>query len=170
MQQFTIHLPVKAYVKKYLHQKYGSPLTLSAGNVFSDVFLAMLLVPAPIKNQRRELDLQLNRYTEKVQVKIPIDLLYRVPNDLTEHSTGRLNRFFENMFKEDFCEKVEHLVSFGKIERQTAMEHFCVLYGFEMEEDISFDALKKMEWRYRKEKAEKMQKSLAHLSPAVLFG
>lgn len=164
MQFFSIHLPVKGYIKKYLQQKYGCPLTLSANDVFSDVFTAMLLVPLPVRSPRCQLDQQLNRLDHKLSVKMPIDLLYRMPSEPNQHSTYRLNKYFENMFREEFCENVDRLVQFAALERQVAIEHMATRYHLEIDVDTTLDALKKMEYRYRKEKEEKARKFLAYLS------
>lgn len=169
MQFFTLSLPVKGYVKKYLQQKYGCPLTLSANDVFSDVLLAMLLVPVPTKRSRQELDQQLGRRCHRLDIRIPFSMFYRLPKEISEHSQVRINTYFENRFREEFCDTVERLVTFGKIERQLAIEHFAAINRLEMDEDISFDCLKKMEYRYRKEREEKSKKSLPELSSVKML-
>lgn len=164
MQFFTVPLPTKTYLKKYLTSIYGE-VRIPSDNTFSDVLLAMMASNFHVKLGKLRLDEQLGRYCDKLPIKFQPDLFYRLPNALSEHNIIRINRYFENKFKEDFCSAVERMTWMG-LDRQTAIEHFAEAHSIELEVDVTFDALKKMEYRYRKEKEEK---SLAQLSPANLL-
>jgi hypothetical protein len=166
MQFFTICLPTKAYLKKYIHTLYGDPVVIKASNVFADVFLAMLQVPVPVKHSRPLLDQQLNRYSSIVEVKVPVSMFYRLPKEPGEHSVIRINRFFENRFEEDLAKTVGHMQAILQIERQQAIEKFAEDHRIDIDVDITMDALKKKDYRFRKEKEEISKLSLPNLSSA----
>ena len=73
-----------------------------------------------------------------------------------------MNRYFENKFEEELSRFVDKqdLEGWGKY--KNAIEAFAKHYNIEIEEDISFEALKKMEYRFRKKN---LENSLRRLSP-----
>ena len=68
---------------------------------------------------------------------------------LTREFANRLDTVLDQEFKKDLFNYVNLMVGKG-VERKEAIEHFCNLYDIH-ESDISFEALKKAEYRYRKE-------------------
>lgn len=169
MQFFTIHLPTKAYLKKYIQSVYGNPVILTSSNVFTDVFLAMMLVPLPVHRTRVQLDQQLNRLTSFVDVKVPMEKFYRVPKQPGQHSTLSINRYFENKFEEDLYSSVRQLQQLHNFEKQEALEIFAREHDIELDVDISFDGLKKKEYRFRTEKEKNNKLFLVDLSRANLM-
>lgn len=171
MQHFTIHLPCKTYIRKYIIAHY-TQINLPADNTFADVILAMLTSTLPTKLGKLQLDEQLARYTDKLPIRLQFNLFYRVQHQITLHNTIRLNRYFQNLFKEDLCNTVERIHRFTGIDRRTAIEYFAANHGIDVEIDITMEALVKMEQRYRTDK--KQNKSLPKTStlPAIpsLFG
>ena len=62
-----------------------------------------------------------------------------------------INRYFGNQFEEDlyhFCQRNITPGRYAGYDR--ALDLFAKRYDIEFEEDITFEALKKMEYRYRK--------------------
>lgn len=152
MQYFTLHLPCKTYIKKYLQTNYGQ-IVLPAQNTFSDVTTAILTSSLGTKLGKRGLDEQLQRYNDVLPIKCRMDLFYRsFPKEIPHHATIRINRFFENQFKEHFCNTVDLWVRIMNIERKQAIEKCADANGLDIEIDITFEALKKMEHRHRIEK------------------
>lgn len=166
MQFYSIHLPVKTYVRKYLETIYGNPVIIDGRSEFSDVILAKLSSSLHSFLSPTDLELRLNRFTDKVCIKIPIHYWYKLNNTIDQHNIVRLNRYFENRFEQDFCYAVSLAVSMAKQERKTAIENFADRHAIDVEVDITFDALKKMEYRFRKAKEKKSENLLRGLSSA----
>jgi hypothetical protein len=164
MQFYTIHLPVKTYVRKYLSTIYGNPIIIDGRSEFSDVILAKLSSSLHSFLSPTDLELRLNRFTDRIDIKLPIYYWYQLENKLDQHNIVRINRYFENRFENDFCYAVSLAVSIARQERKKAIEAFAVTHGIDVEYDITFDALKKMEYRFRKEKEKNSKKVLNGLS------
>lgn len=160
MQFFTVHLPVKGYIRKYLQSTYGADIHIPSSNTFSDVVLSMLATKLHCKLGKLHLDQQLNRHTDKIRVRLSGDLFYQLPREVSDHSKIRINRYFENLFKEEFCKTVSMMVDFQGMEIKKAIETAADKFGIEIETDISMDALLKMEFRYRTN----LKKSIAEMS------
>lgn len=169
MQYFTIHLPVKTYVRKYLQTTYGEHIVLNHKTKLGKILLLALSSNLPTRMDENDIDARMNRLNDKLDVKVPMDYWYRlgkkeINTDLAIHIT----RIFEDEFEEDLHQVVDRAHTFIGIERKQAIEYFANNHGIDLEIDISADALKKMEYRYRTDKlgAEKnLKKSMAVLSP-----
>lgn len=164
MQFYTIHLPVKTYVRKYLETIYGNPIFIDGKTIFSDIILSKLSSNLTSFLPATDLDTRLNRFADKVDIKIPIHYWYRLEKNVTQHTIVRINRYFENCFESDLHKHVDLQVRYVNAERKAAIESFAAEHKLDVEVDITFEAMKKMEYRHRKEK-ENSKKSLKGLSP-----
>lgn len=85
----------------------------------------------------------------QIEVKeFMLERKYIAPN-LTRTFVNQLDTVLDKEFKKDLFHFVHFHVIQG-IERKEAIERFCTKFDIH-ETDISFEALKKAEYRYRKE-------------------
>jgi hypothetical protein len=85
----------------------------------------------------------------QIEVKeFMVERKYIAPN-LTKDFINQLDTVMDKEFKKDLFYYVNLMVQKG-VERKIAIEKFCELYNIH-EKDISFEALKKAEYRLRKE-------------------
>jgi hypothetical protein len=77
---------------------------------------------------------------------------------LDDDAIIQINRFFENSFEETLYQFVRyHLIDDSRFPGyDAALYKFANAYGIEIDEDISFDGLKKMEYRFRKKFEKRM--------------
>jgi hypothetical protein len=120
---------------------------------------------------------------EMITFEIPFHYFYLVKKEISPETCVLLNRFFENKFEMELCEYVDMVNQAGKLRRtvvedfadqkgldknsslkrylngaeftrKKAIEDFIRQYNVDIEVDVSYDALKQMEIRYRKKNQE----------------
>jgi len=78
-----------------------------------------------------------------------------------------LNMLLDKKFEEDLAMYTRVQVETNKLQRKQALELFCIERGINLgddtDDDITYDCLKKMEYRFREKKDKKV---ILHLSPA----
>jgi hypothetical protein len=163
---FSITIQTKPYLKKYLQSLYGDPLIFSTENSFGIVVESLLSRPLEDHNNPEVLRQRFDKYTTSLELFIPIrNIFKRKGFAITQRQILSLNKFFEKQFCEQLLSWCEMGVIY-KVEYKKNIEDFCWRHKIlidAVDEDISFDALKKKEWRARKKKEEK-EKECAPLS------
>jgi DNA primase len=89
---------------------------------------------------------------------------YQYKTEIPKCNIIYLNKHFEEKFEEELCRHCFLLNLFG-IEIKEALENFCKRHNIEIEEDITFEALKKKEYRERKKLEEKLSKPVLPVQP-----
>ena len=187
---YKITIATKPYLKKYLQSLYGSPLSFQQDREFGMTIAAYLerplrmkdtppaapiilncgdtmaatSAPAPlvlIRTQQSELTMRLDRFDSLVQINIS-------KRSFTRYSGGLeikpahvivINQLFDKRFTEELYKKSMLLNLLG-LSWIDAYKAFCDQYKIEIPEDITMDALKKKENRFRK----KVEESSPNLS------
>lgn len=148
---FSVTILTKPYLKKYLHTLYGNPIVFTTDNLFGVIIAAMLERPIEFQRTKEALRCRVDHYTQSVEIHCPMAFLTkgRYGFDINERHILTLNKFYEAIFEEklyQFCA----MHSIGRVEIKDSLEEFCRLHGIEIDEDITWEALKKKEYRYRK--------------------
>ncbi len=164
-KHFELTIPTKPYLKKYLHSLYGDPLIFTIENHFGICIAAFLHRPLLFHHRKELLKMRTDKFEATLTIRLPFTILTerRGGYDISDRYIITLNKLFENRFEEDlwrFC----IAMNLRKIETKDAIELFCSIYNISIDEDITFDALKKKEWRFRK----KMEISAPHVSRVFL--
>lgn len=172
---YTLYLPTKPYLNQYLKSLYGSPVYFTVEDYFRKVVTALLERPTRTHGTFVQLKSRIfNEYTDTLELHLPkIEGKKQV---LKPGSIICINNLFEERFREDLAKHCE-LATIYRIERKKAIEEFCFRHLINIEEHISFDALKKKEERFRTRKQKSadlsrdqtrtgtaLQKKSAHLS------
>lgn len=150
---YTIKIPTKIYLRKYLLVKNGIPFPLNYNSTFGTLILCLL--------GKKSFDINMN--DQKITNRIagfndhfiaisPISTMKNKGHSLTNDKIIAINRYLENEFAEEL-----HKFCNDNIEKRNwrpginkAIYQFAEKYGIEVDIDISFDALKQAEYRYRK--------------------
>lgn len=160
---YSINIPTKPYIKKYLEALYGSPVVFTQENYFGTSVLAYLDKKFYARETEELTFRKWDKFTENLTIFLPRWWLLQshFGKDLPRQNIIYLNKHFENRFEEDLYKHVKGRVRTGG-QLKDAMEEFCKDHGIELEYDISYESLKKKEQRAR----EKFQKNfIAVLSP-----
>ncbi|RYD85577.1 MAG: hypothetical protein EOP84_02050 [Verrucomicrobiaceae bacterium] len=158
MQFFNVDLPTKKYLKKYLYSCYGAPLVASYDTDLGDRLLSKLSSKLPCKLPDSDRRILIRRLTASVQIKVPIDYIRRINASPSDDTVILINRFFEQKFKEEMFHVVER-ASWLQISKKYSIQSFANNHGIEIGEeetdDITYEALKQMEHRFREDAKKK---------------
>jgi hypothetical protein len=148
---FSLQVLTKPYLKKYFNRLYGDPLIFTEKNYFGITLMPHLERPADLQRKKEFIRLRVDRYDASLIVHCPMTFLTRNKYGfaISDESTISINKLFEERFDEDlfrFCS----MLNLVGIDRKDAIEEFCSIYNLDMEFDISYEALQKKEYRFRK--------------------
>jgi len=169
---FSITIQTKPYLKKYLQSLYGEPLMFTTDNSFGIIVESLLTRPTEDHHSAVELKQRFDKFTAPLEIFIPNRYLFKRKGfAITDRHTISLNKFFEKQFSEQLLSWCEMGVIY-EVEFKKNIEDFCwrhkINIGEEADDDITFDALKKKEWRFRKKKQEKLKESAPPLVPSQI--
>lgn len=148
---FTLKILTKPYLKKYIHSLYGRTVIFSTSNQFGTIIMALLDKPNVIRQSKEKIKVQLNEYDAELLIFCPIWFIKKnmYGFDISENHMLALNKYIEQRFTEDlykFC----YIMNKCGVSLEDAIDEFCKCHQIELDEDITLDALKKKEYRYRK--------------------
>lgn len=145
---YSISVPCKAYIKKYFTSVYGSIITLNHQSDFGDTILTKMST-VPLSQVNKTILNQFDRdFNDALKFQLPIDSFYRIEHNLTKQQIYSINRYLENVFETDLFMVVATAGVFG-VEKKVAIERFTARFGIQLEDDITYEALKRKEYRYR---------------------
>lgn len=158
MNHYSLSLPTKAYLCAYLKTLYGTQdlphIHLDPSTDFGDLIITKMSSSLHCDLKPYDVGVKLSKLSTILQLKLPIHWLRKLPTkELTKHQVIRINRHIENMFERDLCDIVSRAHDIMGIDRQKAIECFAENHGIILEHHITFDALKQMEYRFRKKNA-----------------
>lgn len=156
---YHVTVPVKPYIAKYFNHQYGHPIALGHQDDFGDSILTKLSTPPLIRPSKFDRNVTLGYFKAALKFQIPLHMYYRLENNVTEAHIINVNRFLENVFINAFCTWVMCQAA-AKVQRKTAIEQFCDDHGIDLELDVPYETLKKLEYRDRiyKEKLANMSR------------
>lgn len=148
---FTLKILTKPYLKKYIHSLYGRTVIFSSANQFGTIILALLDKPSTVRERKEKIKMKLDEYNVELLIFCPIWFIKKnmYGFDISDNHMISLNKYIEQRFTEDlfkFC----YIMNKCGISLEEAMEEFCKCHNIEIDDDITMDALKKKEYRYRK--------------------
>lgn len=155
---FGITIPTKPYLSKYLQSLYGSPIVFSTKNYFGTSLLGYLTTrmyfqAETITHQK------FDSFNTFMNVHLPMHWLYqyKFKTQIPKCNVIYLNKHFEERFEEDLSRFCSMHAKQG-MQIKDALELFCRIHSIEIDEDITYDALKQKEYRSRKEIQKTLQK------------
>lgn len=167
---FTIKLPVKPYVKKFIITTYGNGIKLDWYNPIGGIVLSLLQTNSFFVNMNKaKKDKRILNLKESILFYAPISTMRYKGDSLSPDRIIAANRVLESLFIEKlslFCEKKIRNHS-RRPGIDNAILAFCEEHSIEIDVDITFEALKKAEYRHRKNTQKNLQTFV--LSPEMLI-
>ena len=179
MKTYKLYLPTKPYLHKYLRRVYGNPslpgtpIVIDPATDFGDMIITKMSSTLHCNLDKHDIDVRMNRLTEKLVIHVPIHWWYKLGcMELTPHQVIRINRYFENLFESEMHQVVHRANTWLGIDRQVAIECFAENHDIVIEQDITFEGLKKMEYRHRKGSRHQIQQNIVQglTQQLALFG
>ena len=137
---FNVTIPVKPYVKKYLENRFGSPVDFSGDKHINKYFLN-LLEKNNHRNDRRIFIYGRVAYREEVTILISNDKFERYGFDISKNSNVDFNNFMEEHIKSQSRLFVGVCSAVG-MKAAVAIRNFQNTFQFE-EDDFAFETIKK---------------------------
>lgn len=158
---YAIRIPTKTYLRKYITAK--NSLDLTYNSTLGTIILCLLDKKSHnINMNEKAMESRLQYMNDRITFTTSINTLFYKGLVLTTDKIIAINRYMENAFLEDlhhWCTKDlpgKAIIDRGWIRGiDLSIESFAKNYGIELDVDISYDALKKAEYRYRKRLQEK---------------
>ena len=150
MSRFKIQIPTKRYLARYIETLYGNPVEFSSDRYFGTIVHGLLARPIRDQNPPDVIQQRFDKLDGFFIMKAPKWWLEKKDKgyDITDDHAFSLTKLFENRFEEElymFCQ----LMMMTGVETKDALIAFCVYYNIVIDEDITYDCLKKKEYRYR---------------------
>ena len=162
MKTFAVTIPTKTYLAKYIHGRYGRPIFIDYSTLIGCTVMAFLDKKVPQDSPTLFRDIRYASFVEKLEMVIPASrvLNYSTGLHISKDKAIVMNRFFEAQFEEDLHRHCYQSVDPSLRERrykgrggcgyEKAITEFAERYGIELDVDITFECLKKSEYRFRK--------------------
>jgi len=152
----TISIPVKPYIKTFLHGRFGDPVDMNCHSYIGKHFHLLL------RNQTAHKDkyIRLTGYTQRVIIRTSEDVFFRHGHLLTSSSVAAFNSFLEDIIKEQMCMYIDARRSDKAANSKQAYEEFMDKFGFN-DGSFAYEAIKKAYERYRR-------KLLSRESPLII--
>ncbi len=148
---YSVTLPVKPYIKKYVAAVEGSPVLFTSRSMLCMIIRAYMENKNHTGLSKKQLQTSINARTATIVVQLPMRSMHYVGTSVRPDSIILINQFLEMWFGKallDFMKQTANRPGRYKGFNEAYYE-FAQAYGIEIEEDISLDALKKMDYRLR---------------------
>lgn len=147
---FSVKLPTKAYLKKYIEVLYGSPVTFNTNSYLGKIIAVVLDKNVFPERSRTVIHKTFDVYDKELTIFLPIRWMekYYYGTDINAKKVVYINKLIEDKFEEELFMYCQVLDLLG-IERKDSLLEFCNKYNLEIDEDITFECIKKMEYRMR---------------------
>lgn len=167
MKYIPISIPIKPYLKKYIHSLYGQVVVVSFKTfVGMNIYCLLERKGNEKKDAKTANQLRYRTLTDKLTIILPKDLYYRVGHVIPEDKAIVINIMYEQYLSEHlsiFCDAYKKA---GR-QKKEAIEDFCARFNIDIDIDITMEALRKLGIR-RNSKEKKVKKSMAEMSHGEL--
>ena len=148
---YTIAVPTKPYLKKYLQSLYGKPMIFDRDNYFGTSLVGYLERKFFTRQSETISYRHFDEFTAALIISMPSWWIIRT-HFATDIPTGNviyINKHFEERFEEDLV-KFCLVLQLGGVEVKQALETFCAMHEIELDVDMTFEAIKQKHYRARK--------------------
>jgi hypothetical protein len=167
---FSVQIPTSTYIKKFIQKRCGNPVAINNNSLLGVVLIAVMDKPKyHVHLKPHEKESCFKSYTDNLACVAPLSLLKDYHFSLTKDQVIQINRYFEQSFKEALYIHCTHRVNHQKRVKgyDDAIFEFAELYKIAIGQDVTFDCLKKMEYRKRKEYQVKIFEDMSATQIAV---
>lgn len=149
---FSVQIPVSPYLKPYIAKRFGNPIPINNKSLVG-VFLLGVLEKQHyhVSFAEHAKENRFMQFTEVITCVAPYSIMRDFGWSLKRDHIIQFNRFFEEHFDLDLHLHVERNINSNTryAGYKQAIESFATLHCIDIETTITFEALKKMEYRYR---------------------
>lgn len=142
-QKFTISVPVKPYVKRFLEINYGCPVDFSNDPKALKEFRKLLR--KPVRRDDKKYPDFLTHYKQEIEIYISEDDFYRFGWELTKTNTIALGKYFQENAK-FFMRTVIGIYCGMGLPLNTSISKFQETFGYD-EDTWSYESIKKDYYR-----------------------
>lgn len=154
MRYIKLKVPVKTYIRKYIECKHPGEIHLSITHNLGKLLYACLEKQNShwYKKPWGESQQRYNLLTDYITVLLPAngDTFYKTGFMIPPAKKTIVNDFFEDLLIQELNIYCNIMVSKTTQSRNQAIENFCEDYNIYLDVDITHAAIKKSEYRYRK--------------------
>lgn len=166
MQLYHIRIPAKPYISKFAHVRYGNPVPINNSSALSALIRGLLAKPGyNVKYASSQENLRLRYLTAHIACSAPVSQMPQLGYALTTDHIIQINAFLEEDFKERLQLFVAKTANWQARRSgiDQAIEAFANHYGIIIDDEITFDGLKKMEYRARTQATERINNNKVNL-------
>lgn len=151
-KNFTIHIPTKPYLAKYIASRYGHPVQLNNNTLLGIVVLSLLQKKVCTHLNLRDKHLQFRSFSTSITFLAPWRYMSHYGVDLTDEQIIQLNRAWDTQFDEELYYHCQRSINHANRYKgyNEAIEMFAENHGIVIGVDTTFECLKKTEYRFRK--------------------
>jgi hypothetical protein len=146
----SVYIPVKQYIKKYLHTRYGEKHTLSKRSLFGILLFHILDKKCP------KPDYNYKDYPEKYEIMISEYYFKSNGFNIGHKKKLYLALCFEKIFYEDLMLFIDIVSTDLKVKPIAAIRMFLKKYGI-TDLDVDFDTIYRQYQREKKSKKDKAE-------------
>lgn len=154
----SLKIPIKPYLRKYAHRLYGPDIFANRETALG-ALICLSLEKEIYESRHQQSEKKRNLYTDALPVFVSDWHWTAIGFEVSPEAVAIINSFLENLFNESlymYC--TIHSSEAGRYKGfNKAYYKFCIDYGLDIDTDITMDALKKKEYRYRLQLERKAQ-------------
>lgn len=158
IRTYTVFLPCRPYIRKYVAAKFGYPVPAYNKSTIGN-FLQICLEKERYTERAYTDSFIHQNFTAALCIQVSAFVWVNYGFDFSTAKIVEINQFLKAMFFEHLHDWVEARNLPGT-DRRYLIEEFAEMHGIELEEDISLDALVKKEYRIRRAILQRREKSL----------
>lgn len=169
---FTVNIPTTTHLKQFLYKRFGNPIALNNDTLLGCYLIGIMQKPnlhVPLKPQEKIYAYKV--YNDEFKVMAPLSLMKDYNYTLTVDQAIQINRFYENLFQECLYIFCARRIAPDKREKGyfNAIYEFAELNNIIIGQHVSYDCLKKIEYRHRKKLEKKYFEGLSPQNSSVQY-
>lgn len=152
-KHYTVHLPVKPYIKKFVETIEGPQLRYTGTSPLCRIVCAYLENKSSTGLSAAQKADALSKRTTSIQITVPMRCMYTIGASLSPDGILQANAYLQDEFER----AVSHFLrQYTKSKEgrykgyKDAIQAFADFYNIVLEDDITYEGLKKLEYRFRK--------------------
>lgn len=151
-KQFFVTVPTQTYISRFLTSRYGQVIPIHEKTLLGKDLLNMIRYPLGCQLSSSQRNLLYGHYNDQLKLSIPLKLKNSVVHDLSIEHIVTINQYLKKYFDTQLCQFcIQHINSErkNKVGYKQAIEIFARMHKIDLEEDISYECLKKSDYRFR---------------------
>lgn len=162
---YTVVLPVKPYIKKYVTAIEGDPIHFDSRSMLCMIIRAYLQNKARTGLSASQFKAHQSARNQQLQIIVPIKKMWYIGHHIKPDHMVLINRFLEDCFERALNHHINsNTKGDGRFRGYKEAYHtFAELYSIDMGRDISYEGLKQLDFRNRK----KFEKNFLTLVPSL---